>query len=90
MHLTERQQTSFENIESIQAASSDVEWYELPTPQPFTVPYNCVERYQPVPNYCKARLVFKQLDLPGITIKMFQNYIRKTIFLLTGFTALDK
>uniref|UniRef100_A0A0P6E0V0 F-box only protein n=1 Tax=Daphnia magna TaxID=35525 RepID=A0A0P6E0V0_9CRUS len=55
MHLTERQQTSFENIESIQAASSDVEWYELPTPQPFTVPYNCVERYQPVPNYCKAR-----------------------------------
>jgi len=55
MHLSQREQESFENIESVQPASSEVEWYELPTPQPFVVPYDCVERHHQVPDSCKAR-----------------------------------
>ncbi|XP_046630588.1 F-box only protein 31-like [Daphnia pulicaria] len=55
MHLSQREQESFENIESVQPASSEVEWHELPTPQPFVVPYDCVERHDQVPDSCKAR-----------------------------------
>lgn len=55
MHLTEEEQISFESIEAIQPASSEVEWNDLPTTQPFVVPYDCVERYDEVPKNCRAR-----------------------------------
>jgi hypothetical protein len=55
MHLSQREQENLENIESIQPASSDVEWHELPPLQPFVVPQDCVERHNQVPNSCKAR-----------------------------------
>ena len=55
MYLTEIEQASLEYITLIEPASSNVEWNNLPTSQPFVVPRDCVQRYPEVPGSCKAR-----------------------------------
>ncbi len=66
MHLTEEAQLTLERIEQIEAASSDVDWSELPTPQPFVLPVGCDGRHPDIPRECKARFHgFGQIAMDG-------------------------
>lgn len=55
MHLSKEEQRTFANIELIQAASSEVDWSDLPATQPFVIPDDCFERYHEVPISCRSR-----------------------------------
>ena len=86
MHLNEEAQKSFERIQEIEAASSELDWSELPSAQPFLVPEDCEERYPNIPKHCRARFHLQQ-------ICRHHNCSIKTnpcVFLATDSMALDR
>ena len=70
MFLNDSQQLDFDSLNKIEASSSEVDWSDLPTSQPFKVPADIEElRYSNLSDRCRARCLienYANIFLPSV------------------------